>query len=137
MHRTKQQITRCFVLALILGIWIAMAPAQEMDSCATVQENRKGTITALWYDIDPFIFEDNDGELQGVEFELMESFAAWVKKKYGYEVRVNWTDAGSINGIYDRVHHASNEGIFGWYFFSITPERRQEVDRKSTRLKSS
>src|SRR3546814_2624504 len=57
----------------------------------------------------------------------MESFAAWVKKKYGYEVRVNWTDAGSFNGIYDRVHHASNEGIFGWSFFSITPERRHEV----------
>src|SRR5690606_14272135 len=127
MRRTKHYLARLFSLSLVLGVGMIAASAQEMDSWATIQKNGGGTITALWYDIDPFIFEGQNGELQGVEFELMESFVAWIKKRYGYEVRVKWSDAGSFNAIYDRVHQASNQGLFGWSFFSITPERRQEV----------
>lgn len=127
MRRTKHYLARLFSLSLVLGVGMIAASAQEMDSWATIQKNGGGTITALWYDIDPFIFEGQNGELQGVEFELMESFVTWIKKRYGYEVRVKWSDAGSFNAIYDRVHQASNHGLFGWSFFSITPERRQEV----------
>ncbi|WP_257666804.1 histidine kinase [Parapedobacter tibetensis] len=113
------------ITLVMMGIGIISA--QETDSWAQVQHNKGGTITALWYDIDPFIFEDHNGTLQGVEYELMESFVEWIKKKYGYEVTVQWKDAGSFDGIYDQVRETQENGVFGWSFFSITPERQKEV----------
>ena len=127
MMRLRKRLYTRLLLSIALGMGIAAASAQGTDSWAQVQQQKRGTVTALWYDIDPFIFDDANGNLQGVEYELMESFAAWVKKTYGYEVSINWKDAGSFNGIYDQIKHASGSGLFGWSFFSITPERKQEV----------
>lgn len=113
------------ILSLLWGIGVAVA--QEMDSWAQVQQKKGGTITALWYDIDPYIFKDANGNLQGVEYELMESFVKWINREYGYNLVVKWKDAASFNGIYDQIRNASESGLFGWSFFSITPERKHEV----------
>lgn len=114
------------ILSITWFLGVAGLSAQE-DSWASIQKNKGGTITALWYDIDPYIFEDDDGKLQGVEYELMESFAAWISKTYGYEVAIQWSDAKSFDGIYNQIRGASGSGLFGWSFFSITPERKREV----------
>lgn len=106
---------------------MSRASAQEADSWATIQENKGGTITALWYDIDPYIFESEDGKLQGVEYELMESFVEWINKTYGYEIAIRWKNAKSFDGIYNQIRNTSESGVFGWSFFSITPERKREV----------
>jgi len=124
---------RTMVYVRLLSSWLLLltvgpAVAQDrMDSWATVQQRGGGTVTALWYDADPFIFKDAEGILRGVEYELMESFAQWVKRQYGYDLKVNWADGGSFLQIYNRVADATDHGLFGWSFFSITPQRQQQV----------
>lgn len=108
--------------------FIGGAAAQQTDSWEQVQKNKRGTVTALWYDIDPFIFTDENGKLQGVEYELMSAFVDYVNRKYGYEISLNWEDAGSFENIYSRISQTNAGGIFGWSFFSITPERQLEVN---------
>ena len=116
-----------FFLSLSFTFCTLEASAQSTDSWQQVRQNKGGTITALWYDIDPFIFKDKNGNLQGVEYELMESFVKWIKEKYGYEVSLKWKDASSFENIYEEVRHAKVSGLFGWSFFSITPARQKEV----------
>ncbi|WP_353127168.1 histidine kinase [Parapedobacter pyrenivorans] len=115
------------ILSIAWFLGVGVAAAQETDSWATIQENKGGTVTALWYDIDPYIFEDDNGKLQGVEYELMESFVRWINKTYDYEVAIRWKNARSFDGIYNQIRSTSDGGVFGWSFFSITPERKQEV----------
>jgi len=110
-----------------LFVCVLDASAQHTDSWKQVQQNKRGTVMALWYDIDPFIFEAENGKLQGVEYELMMSFADWVKKRYGYQISITWKNATSFENIYAEIKQAKVSGLFGWSFFSITPKRQTEV----------
>ncbi|MDR7132738.1 hypothetical protein J2X69_005112 [Algoriphagus sp. 4150] len=123
----RRHILIISVVFLALGIRTEFASAQQTDSWAEVQQNQGGTITALWYDIDPFIFEDQQGNLQGVEYELMEYFTEWIKTTYGYRVQINWKNATSFENIYSEVRDSPAQGLFGWSFFSITSDRMREV----------
>lgn len=120
---------RCLRLTLLLLlINFSVFAAEGGDSWAQVQKTGKGTITAFWYDIDPFIYTSSKGQLQGVEYELMEAFVTYVRQKYNYDLRIKWENAGSFQSIYDKVKNHTSPGIFGWSFFSVTPERKQEVN---------
>jgi hypothetical protein len=122
------RLLRTIIILLFTGFPTFAGSVNGADSWAQVQKAGKGTITAYWYDIDPFIYTGSKGQLQGVEFELMESFVQYVKQKYNYDLRIQWENAGSFESIYRKVKDHTAPGIFGWSFFSITPERRHEVN---------
>lgn len=118
---------RCLRLTII-ALFLTFPAFAQTDSWAKVQKAGTGTITAYWYDIDPFIYTSPQGKLQGVEYELMEGFVAYVKQKYGDDLSVKWENTGSFQSIYDKVKNHTEPGVFGWSFFSVTPERMQEVN---------
>lgn len=98
------------------------------DSWAKVLEQKKGTISVLWNEIDPFIYRTNRGKsMEGVEYEIMESFAAYIRKRYNVTLAVNWVDANNFENIYPFIAKTNRKGIFGWSYFSITNERKKEV----------
>ncbi len=66
---------------------------EQCESWATVLANKKGTVTALWDDIEPFIYVNRSGQLSGVEFEIMESLKSYLQLKYGIALRYRM-DAG-------------------------------------------
>lgn len=117
---------------LITGIILFTNPLQaqntwKADSWEQVFADKKGTVTALWYDIEPFIYKNSNGQLEGVEYEIMESLKTYLKNRYGIELTVNWENARSFENIYDQVKQTNQSGIFGWSYYSITPERKKDV----------
>lgn len=114
------------VCLLITGI-VQAQPAFTADGWKDVLRNKKGTITALWYDIEPFIYSNKDGQLQGVEYEIMESLKLYLLHKYGIELNIEWVNAGSFQNIYELVKQSKQPGVFGWSYYSITPQRKKEV----------
>ena len=96
------------------------------DSWADVMKNKKGTISALWYDIDPFIYRTGKG-MAGVEYELMESFVAYVQHRYQVDLTLKWVDAKSFENILPYLSHTKRSGVFGWSYYSITEERKKLV----------
>lgn len=119
------------ILLILLFLLPAAATAQSAPGKTTswqrLLHDRRGTVTALWYDIDPFIFKNEKGRLLGVEYELMESFASFVRDRYKVSLTVDWKNAGSFEQIYRSIRDTRDTGIFGWSFFSITSERQREV----------
>lgn len=117
---------------LIAGIILFANPLHaqntwKADSWEQVFADKKGTVTALWYDIEPFIYKNSNGQLEGVEYEIMESLKTYLKNRYGIELTVNWENARSFENIYDQVKQTKQSGVFGWSYYSITPERKKEV----------
>ncbi|OQP58329.1 histidine kinase [Niastella populi] len=120
------------LIVCVLAAWPCLpVKAQDFtgqgDSWQEVFANKKGTVTALYDDIEPFIYMNREGVLEGVEHEIMESLKPYLKKKYGIELTIQWERAGSFNNIYNTVKTTRRQGIFGWSYYSITPERRKEV----------
>lgn len=100
--------------------------ASNTDSWQSVQQKKSGRIAVLWYDIEPFIYRRGDSII-GVEYELMQGFAPYLKKKYGVDVTIDWVDARSFENIYPVVKSSTEKGLFGMSFYSITDERKKEV----------
>ncbi|MEP6467901.1 MAG: transporter substrate-binding domain-containing protein, partial [Parafilimonas sp.] len=99
----------------------------KTDSWQVVKEKKQGSISALWYDIEPFIYRDNKGGIIGVEYELMEGLKGYLKNKYGVTLQINWIDAGSFESIYPYIKQSTEKGLFGLSFYSITQERKKDV----------
>lgn len=118
----------CFLVAMCccLPPLNAQQPG-HCDSWSTVLSNKKGTVTALWDDIEPFIYVNRSGQLSGVEFEIMESLKSYLQLKYGITLSIDWMRAGSFHNIFSRVKESDCSGLFGWSYYSITPERKKEV----------
>jgi hypothetical protein len=114
-------------MALFIYSGLQGQSSYKADSWEETKRNKKGTITALWYDIEPFIYRDGKGGIMGVEYELMEGLKGFVKKQYGVDLSINWVDAGSFENIYPQVKTSTQKGLFGLSFYSITDERKKEV----------
>ena len=57
----------------------------------------------------------------------MESLKSYLKNKYGIELAIDWVNARSFENIYEQVKQTRQSGVFGWSYYSITPERKKEV----------
>jgi len=127
-------LLRISAITIFLLLVIA-SPAQDFDpgnipadSWAKVLKEKKGTISALWYDIDPFIYRTNKGNgMAGVEYELMESFVKYLRNKYDVDLALNWVDAKSFENIYPYIANTKKSAVFGWSYYSITEERKKDV----------
>lgn len=99
----------------------------QSDSWHVTKDKKQGTITALWYDIEPFIYRNGKDGIIGVEYELMEGFKPFLKTKYGIDLKINWEDAKAFENIYPYIATSKQKGVFGLSFYSITNERKKEV----------
>lgn len=104
----------------------AQVPAVATDSWENTQKNKKGKIAVLWYTIEPFIYF-NEGNITGIEYELMEGFVPFLKKTYGTDVTLQWVDARAFEPIYPAIRQSKEKGLFAMSYYSITGERKKEV----------
>ena len=102
-------------------------PVGITSSWQEALQNKKASISILWYDIEPFIYRDKKNNIIGVEYELMQGFAIFLKNKYGIHLKNNWVDAGSFEAIYPKIKTSTEKGLFGVSFYSITNERKKDV----------
>ncbi|MBC7850328.1 MAG: histidine kinase [Chitinophagaceae bacterium] len=103
------------------------AQTPKSDSWQSALQNKKATIIALWYDLEPFIYQDKAGRLHGVEFDLMESFKPFLKNKYGIDLTIEWVKGQGFESVFNKIRISKEPGIVGWSYFSVTPDRKKEV----------
>jgi len=127
------RFTGVYLVGLLAAcLWVICASATdgnkpEGDSWLQVSRQKQGTITCLWYPIEPFIYRNANGELCGLEYDLMEGLKIYVRDSLGIQLQVRWVNAGRFERIYPAVKNAVQPGLFGLSYYSITPERRREV----------
>lgn len=96
------------------------------NSWSETKKAKKGTVIAYWHESKPFIFRSGR-QLQGIEYELMENFRKFLKQEYQVALDVQWKEATSFGETFRSISTAKDAGTFGVSAFSITPERRQQV----------
>ena len=90
-------------------------------------KDKKGSISVLWYEIEPFLYKNDKGGMIGVEYDLMEGFKGFLRQKYDIDLRINWINTGSFESIMPFIEKSSEKGLFGMSFYSITEERKKKI----------
>lgn len=122
----NRHLTYLLLLLLLLQCQPLLAGSNGTDRWEEVLKNGKGTITILWCEIEPFIYH-RQGQLIGVEYELMETFPKFLKATYNVEVDIIWTEIKDFEQIYPQIKTTEQTGLFAASYYSITPERKREV----------
>lgn len=123
-----------FWLCLVLSTGFGQQEPYQADTWEKVLHQKEGSITVLWYPIEPFIFEQVGGGLAGVEYDIMNSWVKYAERKYGLRIKINWVRAASFVQVYQKIRDSRQAGLFGWSYFSITDRRRKDVQFTSSYL---
>lgn len=78
-----------------------------------------------WFTSVPFIYEDENGQLAGIEHDLLVAFQDFVQKRYGVTLRLNWIKAPSFYSILEAIRTTSDSDDLGVSAFSITEDRKE------------
>ncbi|RYY54935.1 MAG: transporter substrate-binding domain-containing protein [Chitinophagaceae bacterium] len=124
---TSRFSIRLVISAITLCMMSSACAQVHTDSWETVRNRGKGTVTALYDEIEPFIYTTRENRLAGVEFEIMQAFRAYVAGRYKIELTIDWVKAGAFDSIMYKIREAKQPGLFGWAYYSITPARKREV----------
>ena len=128
MIRTIVVIAMCVACATggVVSVAQAQAPPSS-QSWKEAQQRGQGTIVIHWYESRPFIYANDNGEMGGIEYDLVEDFRKFLREKKGIDLQVTWKQADSFSGLYDLIRDSREPGAFGASNFSITTTRREEI----------
>lgn len=102
--------TRTYAILSLLILFNAFnASGQEMKgiSWEEIKSTKKGTLPVYWFESRPFIFKNDDGSLGGIEYDLVNSFAGFVKKQYQIDLKVEWIRTTGFTDVMDIVTESS------------------------------
>src|SRR6186713_985817 len=95
-----------FLNRLVLLFCLLTGLSQEVlsqKSWAEVLRARKGSITVHWYESRPFIYTNPQGQMAGIELEVILGLKKFLKDKHGVDLTVNWKKAQSFSGLYETI----------------------------------
>jgi len=97
------------------------------QSWEEAQASKSARLNVYWYVSRPFIYENGNGDLSGIEFEIIALFSEYLAEEHRIELKPNWVEARNFSNIMEEVFNASNPNTFGASAFSITPERQEKL----------
>lgn len=92
------------------------------------QDRNQITLNLYWYTSEPFIYEDGNGSMLGIEPEMLRTFQTFLKVEKGIDVDLNWKKTTNFSKILEIVRRAENPNAIGVSALSITEKRLEYAD---------
>lgn len=83
----------------------------------------------------PFFYSNENGKLEGIEVEILESFASWSRKKHNLDINFNFTGNTSFNDLYNAAKTQKGESITAGTI-TIKKERLNDVNFSAPYLRN-
>lgn len=115
---------RFFLITLIL---LFPGLSGQTTSWQQALTDKSDQLDLYWYESRPFIYPNAQGDLIGIEVEIMEAFRAFLKQRRDMEVTLNWKEADNFYGVLETIRTTEQTNAFGVSAFSITEERKKFV----------
>lgn len=114
------------VLFLMCRFGEAQGQAASGTTWAMVEKNGSGNVTVLYLEEAGFAYTDAEGQLTGVEIDILRQFFNYVQKSKKVTLNVEFVRHDDFTKLY-RTVKSSTGGVFGLANVTITPERKKEI----------
>ncbi len=111
---------------IILFLFLCKGNLASAKSFQDILDEGSGKVTVYYYPIEPFIYKDEIGNLQGIEKEMMDSYLRFIEKKYSVKLFIEWEQVPTFDSVFDYVSK-SETPAFGISVISKTIERAKHV----------
>ncbi len=110
---------------LILGGLHPCFPQGNSASWKDVKKIGKGNLTVYWFPNDPYSFKSANGELKGIEVEIVNGFQKYLQQHYQVDLSIQWLKEERFIDVLERVKGKPNDSFFGVAGFSFSEERKR------------
>ena len=97
------------------------------NSWSEVKDKGNGTLVIAFSENSPFIYTNTQGELAGIEFELMQDFARFLDEKYGAQLKFEYEHSYNFESLMDTLKK-SQRPILGIASISTLEERKKDFN---------
>ena len=118
MHR----LSFSFLLSFIFTLFLFIPGKAHVDA---------DTLDLYWFTSKPFIYEDDEGNLTGIEYEMLIRFQESMEEN-GSSIVLNWIKAERFSSILERIKTPDNLNVMGVSALSITDSRLEYADFTTT-----
>ena len=115
-----------FIPYVILFLLLPRAHGQShSNTWREVKANGSGTLVVDYSENSPFIYNDAQGKMAGIEFEIMEEFVRYMDEKYGVEITLEFEHLYDFASLIDTLKN-SHRPILGIASISSLEERKKD-----------
>lgn len=114
------------IIIIISLFCTTSALSLNAQSFQEILDEGSGKVVVYYYPIEPFIYQDEIGNLLGIEKEMMDSFLRFIEKKYSVKLFVEWKKVPTFDSVFEYVNK-SQVPAFGVSVISKTEERNKVV----------
>lgn len=111
----------CFLILLLTG-----NSSFAQTSYADALNSKRVQLQVHYLQQFPLAYESEQGELTGIEIDLMASFADWLMRVKGVKATLIFLPYANFANVYDQVKGGQG-AVFGLASAAITKERQKEV----------
>lgn len=97
------------------------------QSWSDILAKKEGDVEVVWTGLEPFIYQDKNGVLKGIEVDLLREFFSFLEKKYKVKIRVRWREVSLFSEV-EPIIRSKSGCYFGASAISITEDRKRAVD---------
>ena len=113
-------------LSVILLLLLPRVNGQsKSDTWSEVKERGGGTLVVAYSENSPFIYNDAQGNLAGIEFEIMEEFVRFTNEKYGVALHLKYEHLYNFESLLDTLK-SSRRPILGMASIPSLEERKKD-----------
>ena len=132
----RKLLLKSFSLIILYFSTLLIANAQPgPNTYANAWSTKSGSLNVQYHNNYPYSYADADGEAAGIEIDIINQFAKWLKDKKGIDIKVNFERSDDFAKFYEKVKINKAVSI-GAGSVTVTPERAREVKFSSPYLKN-
>lgn len=91
-----------------------------------VSETKIDNLQALYFDNYPFSYKNKNGQIEGIEVDILKSFADWMKNEKAININIEYKSLKDFSAFFQSVANGQSNYI-GLGSVSITEERKKQV----------
>jgi len=114
------------ILSVILFLTLPGVHGQSPgNTWSEVKKNGSGTLVVAYSENSPFIYNDDQGNLAGIEFEIMEEFTRFIDETYGSKLNLKYEHLYDFESLLDTLKN-SKRPVLGIASISSLEERKKD-----------
>lgn len=113
----------------------AQKDAAASSTYANAWAQKSGTMNIQYLNNFPFAYTNAEGELTGIEIDIIKQFAVWLKIKKGVDVELNFERSDDFAKFYEKVKITKAVSV-GAGSVAVTTDRAREIKYSSPYLKN-
>lgn len=114
------------ILLTTLFAFLVFSSSMAQDTWQKVSSTGSGTLTVHYFENRPFVFQGEDGQLTGLEADLLVAFTKWLKETRKIDLKLDFKGYKDFNEFYNSIKTGGN-GLLGAGSVTITRDRSKEI----------